>query len=134
MAIDACHPHRHLVGTPSRPVNVRRRFRLKVLWDPHSPNEATQPQEPEKLLRENIVDEPGKTPNRDCPSLNKTLRKKKKQILLGNCVETTPFAAHTYLGFIILAQGSFTSANKALQDNAPSTLSTVLKIPRQSRL
>ena len=78
MAIDQYHPHRHLVGTPSHPVNVRRRFSLKVLWDPRSPSEATQPQEPEKLSREYIVDEPGKTPNRDCPSLNKTLKKKKK--------------------------------------------------------
>lgn len=64
----------------------------------------------------------------------KLQKKKKKQILLGNCVGTTPCAAHTYLDFIILAQGSFISANKALQDKAPSTLSTVLKIPRQSRL
>ena len=134
MAIDQYHPHRHLVGTPSLPVNVRRRFSLKVLWDPRSPSEATQPQEPEKLSQEYIVDEPGKTPNCDCPSLNKTLKKKKRQILLGNCLETTPRAAHTYLGFVILAQGSFISAGKAFQDKAPSTLSTVLKIPRQNRL
>ena len=62
------------------------------------------------------------------------LFKKKRQILLGNCLETTPRAAHTYLGFVILAQGSFISAGKAFQDKAPSTLSTVLKIPRQNRL
>jgi len=64
----------------------------------------------------------------------KLFKKKKRQILLGNCLETTPRAAHTYLGFVILAQGSFISAGKAFQDKAPSTLSTVLKIPRQNRL
>lgn len=70
MANDERHPHRCFGGALLCPVKLREKAQSECLV------RTTRPKKPTKLFREYVVDPPGKKTNHDCPSVNKTLKKK----------------------------------------------------------